>query len=110
MANGVRECVKEPGMFGTVALAAFVLLGGACAARADEKATLQRGALGGNNGQMEVLAGGLSLREGEVGGAFGTVQVGTGKRRFSYFVVIKHGLNGDSSTSTSEQAKVGIGS
>jgi hypothetical protein len=95
---------------GRAALAAFVLLGWACAARADDKASLLHGASGGNNGTLEVLAGGLALREGEVGGAFGTVQLGTGKRRFSYFAVIKHGLNGDTGTSTSEQARVGVGS
>jgi hypothetical protein len=95
---------------GRAALAALALLGWASAARADDKASLVRGAAGGDNGKMEVLAGGLALREGEVGGAFGTVQVGTGKRRFSYFAVIKHGLNADTGTSTSEHARVGVGS
>jgi hypothetical protein len=88
-------------------LAALVLLAWACAARADDKATLVRGAAGGNNGTIEVLAGGLALREGEAGGAFGTVQVGTGKRRLAYFAVIKHGLNADTGTSTSEKSRVG---
>ena len=96
-------------MSGTVGPLALALLS-LVTARADEKATLLRGAAGGNNGTLEVLAGGLALREGEVGGAFGTVQVGTGKRRFSYFAVVKHGLNGDTGTSTSERARVGIGS
>ncbi len=94
---------------GSAALAAVILLGGACAARADDKASLVRGAAGGNNGKVELLAGGLALREGEAGGAFGTFQAGTGKRRFTYFAVIKHGLNADQGTSTSEQARVGIG-
>ncbi|HZY89836.1 MAG TPA: hypothetical protein VFE78_33750 [Gemmataceae bacterium] len=88
------------------ALAAIALLGWACAARADDKVSLLRGASGGNNGTLEVLTGGLALREGEVGGAFGTVQVGTGKRRFAYFAVVKHGLNADVGTSTSEKARV----
>lgn len=88
-------------------LVAVVLVAWACAARADDKATLVRGAAGGNNGTIEVLAGGLALREGEAGGAFGTVQVGTGKRRLAYFAVIKHGLNADTGTSTSEKSRVG---
>jgi hypothetical protein len=91
---------------GRAAFAALVLLGGACAARADDKATLVRGVTGGNNGIVEVQAGGLALREGEVGGAFGTVQLASGKRRFSYFVVLKHGLNGETGTSTSEKSRV----
>jgi hypothetical protein len=94
---------------GRAAFVALALLGWASAARADDKASLVRGAAGGNNGKVELLTGGLALREGEVGGAFGTVQVGTGKRRFTYFAVIKHGLNADTGTSTSEHARVGIG-
>jgi hypothetical protein len=94
-------------MSGTVGtLAVFALLGWAWEARADDKVSLLRGASGGNNGTLEVLTGGLALREGEVGGAFGTVQVGAGKRHFAYFAVVKHGLNGDVGTSTSEQARV----
>jgi hypothetical protein len=92
-----------------MALAALVLLAWACGARAEEKKSLLRAATGADNKGLEVLAGGLALREGEVGGAFGTVRVGRGKRRFSYFAVIKHGLSAETGTSTSEHAKVGIG-
>ncbi len=95
---------------GRAAVAAVVLLAWACAARGGEKVTLVRAATGADNKGLEVLTGGLALREGEVGGAFGTVRVGTGKRRFSYFAVIKHGLSAETGTSTSEHAKVGIGS
>jgi hypothetical protein len=94
---------------GGAALAALALLAWACAARADEKTALVRAATGADNKGLEVLTGGLALREGEVGGAFGTVRVGPGKRRFSYFAVIKHGLSAETGTSTSEHARVGIG-
>jgi hypothetical protein len=55
---------------------------------------------------VEVQSGGLVLREGSAGAAFGTVQVGKGKRHLSYFLVIKHTLGSSSKSDFGEEGSV----
>ncbi len=57
-----------------------------------EKFELVRGVSGSRSDYLEIRAGGLVLREGSAGSAFGTVRVGKGKRELTYFVVLKHDL------------------
>jgi hypothetical protein len=71
---------------------------------ADDKVEVIQGATGSRSDKLEVQSGGLVLREGSAGAAFGTVQVGKGKRRLSYFVVIKHNLGKAGSSDFGEEA------
>lgn len=59
---------------------------------AQDKAELIQPPTGSKSNHLELQAGGLVLRDGEAGSAFGTVRVGKGKRQLSYFVVLKHEL------------------
>jgi hypothetical protein len=70
---------------------------------AGEKASLIQGPSGSKSDNLEVKAGGLVVREGAVGSAFGTVRLGAGKPALSYFVVLKHGLSGTSSSESEEK-------
>lgn len=54
--------------------------------------------------QLEVQSGGLVFREGEAGAAFGAVQVGKGKRQFSYFLVVKHDIGTAEKSEFGEEA------
>ena len=51
-----------------------------------------QGTSGSRNEVLELHSGGLVVREGAAGSAFGTIRVGKGKRQLSYFVVLKHRL------------------
>jgi hypothetical protein len=66
------------------------------------KIELVQGASGSRNDAMELHSGGLVVREGLAGSAFGTVRVGKGKRQLSYFAVLKHRLGGEGNTATKE--------
>jgi hypothetical protein len=59
---------------------------------------------GSKSDHLEVQAGGLVLREGEAGAAFGAAQVGKGKRQLTYFLVLKHDLGKAEKTDFSEEA------
>jgi hypothetical protein len=86
-----------------VLLAAGVLAGLTGAARSEEPASLIQGLAGSRARGMEVQAGALVLRTGQVGSAFGTVQLPGGKRQVAWFVVIQHRYGPDSTTDTSEE-------
>ena len=58
----------------------------------EDKAETIQAPSGSKSAQLEVQTGGLVLRDGEAGSAFGTVRLGKGKRQLSYFVVVKHEL------------------
>src|SRR3954447_1947759 len=58
----------------------------------EDKAETIQAPTGSTSAHLEVQAGGLVLRDGEAGAAFGTVRVGKDKRKLSYFVVVKHDL------------------
>ncbi len=75
-----------------------------CLLALEDKAELIQGASGSRSEQLEVQSGGLVLREGSAGAAFGTVQVGKGKRQLSYFLVLKHNLGKASSSDFAEEA------
>jgi len=69
----------------------MLLILGALLVLADKVELIQAPA-GSKSDNLEVQAGGLFLREGEAGAAFGTVRVGKGKRQLTYFLVVKHEL------------------
>jgi hypothetical protein len=73
---------------------------------AGEKAEVVQGASGSRSSQLEIRSGGLVLREGSAGAAFGTVRVGKGKHRLSYFVVVKHNLGKAGDSSFNEEVMV----
>jgi hypothetical protein len=69
-----------------------------------DKAEVILAPTGSKSDHSEVQAGGLMLREGEVGAAFGTVKVGKGKRQMTYFLVVKHDLSKSEKTDFTEEA------
>jgi hypothetical protein len=71
-----------------------------------DKVEVIQGASGSRSDQLEVQSGGLVLREGTAGAAFGTVRVGKGKRHLSYFVVVKHNLGKAGNSDFGEEATV----
>jgi hypothetical protein len=75
-----------------------------CALCVADKAEVILAPTGSKSDQFEVQAGGLVLREGEAGAAFGTVRVGKGKRQFTYFLVVKHDLGKAEKTDFTEEA------
>jgi hypothetical protein len=54
---------------------------------------------------LEVHAGGLVVASDEPGAAFGTVRAGKGKRVLSYFVILRHNLEGSGESDFSEDTK-----
>src|SRR5262249_17036923 len=83
----------------TMGVAALLL---ASAVGSAEKASLIQGTSGASAGSLEVQAGGLVVREGSAGSAFGTVRAG-GKRRLSYFVVFKHSFTAGAAADCKEE-------
>jgi hypothetical protein len=73
-------------------------------AAGEDKTEMILGTTGSRSADLEVHAGGLVLREGSAGSAFGTVRAGKAKRQLSYFAVIKHRLNAGSKQNTKEEA------
>ena len=71
-----------------------------------EPAQVVQGASGARSESLEVHAGGLVAREGEVGATFGLVQAGKAKRQVSYFVLFKHRLNAATPLESSEETAV----
>jgi hypothetical protein len=69
-----------------------------------EKAELIQAPSGSKSDNLEVQAGGLVLRDGEAGTAFGTVRAGKGKRQLSYFVVLRHHLGKAEKSDFNEEA------
>lgn len=67
-----------------------------------DKAELIQAPSGSKSDHLEVQAGGLMLRDGEAGAAFGTVRAGKGKRQLAFFVVVKHELGKAEKTDLSE--------
>jgi hypothetical protein len=87
---------------GQVLLAAVVAT---LPASAREPASLVQGTSGAKAGMVEVHAGGLVLRQGSAGSAFGTVRKGKGKLGLSYFVLLRSNYNADSSVDSSEEVQ-----
>ena len=75
----------------------------AVAAQAGERTEVVQGTSGSRSEALEVRAGGLVVRSGEAGSAFGSVQAGTAKRQLSYFVIFKHRLGGEGRMEWSEE-------
>lgn len=69
-----------------------------------EKLELIQPLAGSKSNQLEVQSGGLVFREGEAGSAFGSVRVGTGKRQFSYYLIVKHDLGQSEKSDFGEEA------
>jgi hypothetical protein len=84
----------------SIVLVIFLALAGT--ARGEDVALLQ-GTSGSKSGDFEVRAGGLVVREGAPGSAFGTVRKGGKKQELSYFVVFKHRLALAGKTDCSEE-------
>jgi hypothetical protein len=83
---------------GAWVVAALLALGQA------DKASLIEGTTGASSGDLEVQTGGLVLREGEVGSAFGTVRKASKTRKLAYYVLFKHSFTSRSKSNTSEEA------
>src|SRR5262245_38996669 len=75
----------------------------AVAAQAGERTEVVQGTSGSRSEVLEVRAGGLVVRTGEAGSAFGSMQAGTAKRQLSYFVIFKHRLGGEGRMEWSEE-------
>ncbi len=60
-----------------------------------EKAQVVQGTSGARSAQLELHAGGVVARQDEIGTAFGTVRIGTGKPQLSYVVLFKHRLSNE---------------
>lgn len=78
----------------------------AVALRPDEgadKAQVIQGTSGSRSDKLELHAGGLVVREDEVGAAFGTYRVGKGKAQLTYFVLFKHRLAAETPLDWSEE-------
>jgi hypothetical protein len=86
------------------AAAAAAALAGPAAAR--DKMQVVQGTAGAGNDALEIHSGGLVVREGAAGAAFGTVRLGKGKRQLAYFLVFKHHLGGEGKTDFHEDALV----
>jgi hypothetical protein len=80
-----------------ISLMVLLLLAGG-----DDKSELIQGTSGSSNDVLELYPGGLVVREGSAGAAFGTVRVGKGKRQMAYFAVLKHRLGTDSKSDAKE--------
>jgi hypothetical protein len=76
----------------------------ACGAAFQDKASLIQGTSGSKVGAWEVQTGGLVLREGAVGSAFGTVRKGGAAHELSYFVLLKHRYTAASSAGSTEES------
>src|SRR5262249_61943900 len=70
----------------------------------EDKAETIQAPSGSKSAHLEVQTGGLVLREGEAGAAFGTVRLGKGKRQLSYFLVVKHELGKAEKSDFNEEA------
>src|SRR4051812_8491200 len=81
----------------------FLLLCGLLLVSSD-KAELIQAPAGSKSDHLEVQSGGVVLRDGEAGAAFGTVKVGGGKRQFSYFLVVRHELGKAEKSDFGEEA------
>jgi hypothetical protein len=81
-------------------LAGLLILGG----QAGEKLQKIQGTSGSRTDSLELHSGGLVVREGSAGAAFGTMRAGKGKRQLSYFVVFKHRLGGEGKSDFTEEA------
>jgi hypothetical protein len=69
--------------------------------------SITNGTAGSKSKHLEVHAGGLVLASDEPGAAFGTVKVGKGKRVLSYFVILRHNLEGSGESDFSEDTQTG---
>jgi hypothetical protein len=72
----------------------------------EDRAETIQAPTGSKSAQLEVQAGGLVLRDGEAGAAFGTVRVGKDKRKLSYFIVVKHELGKAEKAEFNEDAEL----
>jgi hypothetical protein len=81
----------------------LALLALAGVARAQTASFIQ-GTSGAKVGNWEVQAGGVVLRQGSAGSAFGTVRKGAPTHTFSYFLVLKHRYGSCSKVDASEKA------
>lgn len=68
-----------------------------------EQAQVIQGTTGARSDRLELHAGGLVAREGEVGAAFGTYRVGKGKPQLAYLVLFKHRLGPETPLERSEE-------
>lgn len=73
----------------------WLVLGLAALTAAGGRMEVIQATTGSRSDALEVRVGGLVVREGEAGAAFGNVQVGETGRRWTYFVVFKHALGCD---------------
>src|SRR5262245_37673780 len=69
-----------------------------------EKAQVIQGTSGARSDSLEVHAGGIVVREGDVGAAFGTFQIGKAKPQLSYFVLFKHHMSAETPLEWSEES------
>jgi hypothetical protein len=67
-----------------------------------DKAELIQGTAGSRSDALSLQAGGVVLREGGPGAAFGTIQAGKGKRQLAYYLVVRHRYPGEGKTESNE--------
>jgi hypothetical protein len=68
-----------------------------------DKAQVIQGTAGSRATNFEIHTGGLVVREGEAGAAFGTIQIGKAREQLSYFVLLKHSLSASNALEWSEE-------
>lgn len=81
----------------------LLLMGWAAVAVAGGKMEVVQGTTGSRCDALEIRAGGLVVREGEAGAAFGNCQIGEGARQWTYFILFKHSLGCDGRMEWSEE-------
>lgn len=81
----------------------LLLMGLTAAIPASGKMAVVQGTTGSRCDALEVRAGGLVVREGEAGAAFGNVCVGSAGRQWSYFILFKHSLGCEGRMEWSEE-------
>jgi hypothetical protein len=67
-----------------------------------DKAELIQGTAGSRSDALSLQAGGVVLREGGPGAAFGTIQAGKAKRQLAYYLVVRHRYPGEGKTESNE--------
>lgn len=68
-----------------------------------DKGQVIQGTSGSRSDSLELHAGGLVVREDEIGTAFGTYRVGKGKSQLTYLVLFKHRLGSETPLEWSEE-------
>jgi hypothetical protein len=74
-----------------------------------ERMEVVQGTTAARSDAVELHTGGLVVREGEAGVAFGSVRLGKGKRQPAYLLILKHRLGGEGKSDFDDSASAEAG-